>query len=94
MTTHDFKAALTDYTAYRECTYDGNGFDFIQEHGRAIKAALLIAEKVMAEPSEAMLEKHEVALIECFPAERGAYLTNAAEVFKAMRDEMLKEIGQ
>lgn len=81
--THDYKAALECYNS----GFDGDP-DFLEfAHGKTIRHALLIADRVMGEPSEGALAKGTISLNSFGRTSNG--LCNA---WRVMRDELIKEV--
>lgn len=75
--THDYKAAYMDF-----CHNDGCTLEVTDE---AIRTALRIADKLMQEPSEKVVE----AGGQLDGTHYG--IDNLSDLFKAMRDQILKE---
>jgi hypothetical protein len=84
---HDFKQALDEL-------FDANGrhkychptfmFEAYASNAETIRAALLIADRLMQEPSEGMIREG---------GEQDMLCEYPADIFKAMRDQMLREVG-
>ena len=95
MTTHDFKTTLDlleiaskpKWGRHRDLRED-RLLSWLENNQETIRTAMLIAEKVMGEPTD------EMALAGNDEYDYGIGIENCKTVFKAMRDEMLKEIGQ
>jgi len=87
--THDFKAALARMNNLRNrmwsnATQSGEEHEiFIDSFEDEIIFALRLADKLMQEPTEGMLLKRDYR-VEPF---------TAVEMFKAMRDQMIKELS-
>lgn len=58
----------------------------VNEAGKTIRRALLIADKVCGEPSDAVVEAGNLTL--------DGWDNELLDAFKAMRDEMLREIDE
>lgn len=79
-TTPDFKAALEAFERHSPSILHNM-------HGETIRTALLIADKVMGEPSEAMIKAG-------WDIGRSRAMVPPEGYFKAMRDQLLEEINQ
>lgn len=93
--THDFKAALGAVIAGHDTQveYPNSINRLTLDELKAIIAALRIADKLMQEPSEGMAL--EVCNIyERTDTEAKVMAEQAKNDFKAMRDQMIKEIDQ
>lgn len=96
---HDFKGALEECPAYQ---YDIGGFawggdeaaDWLDDNYETIQYALNLADKMQSgEVSEEALNIfHRVVRIEVIVDKKEANIINDIEAFKAMSQQMMKEI--
>jgi superfamily II helicase len=95
--THDYLAAITELNKYGLIDSNGNTVfasvsyadagDFVAKYYLVLRHALLVADRLMREPSEGMIEaglQEDNSHPDCFASH--------AELFKAMRSAMLAEI--
>jgi len=88
MTQHDYEATLECFNS----GYEGDP-DFLEHtHGDSIRHALRIAKKLHEEPSEGMSHVcNRLRIVSRIPGDE-KYEPLQNMIFKAMRDQMLKEL--
>lgn len=79
---HDYAATLAEFN---RAEWDHDFLRISNEGLRTIRHALKVTERLMQEPSDGMMEVYKKA----FTSEQRF---DGAEVFKAMRDQLLREV--
>jgi hypothetical protein len=83
-TTPDFKAALERLSAWPHLNQE-EAYYLLKYHHNTIRTALLVADKVVQEPSDSLA-------VEPFDNKSRLKAVERKRVFKTMRDQLLKEI--
>lgn len=91
----EFKEALWDFDCFISESSSANTVSFIgANEAKTIRRALLIADKLMQEPTYWMTHHGAMAILDPKLTGNRREMQEAVNAFKAMRDQMLKEIAE